>query len=177
MSPEVWINLGSNLGDRADYIRYGLKRIGEIGEIGKVSSVYETEPWGDPDQPDYLNAVCCIISELDNPLVLLEYIKEIEAATGRERNDERWSSRPLDLDILFWGMSIYSLENLIIPHPLLELRKFVLVPLAEVAPDFIHPIHNVRIRELLRNCPDAGEVRFWGTVDIEEDYNLKNKGM
>ncbi len=142
----VYLGLGANLGDR----RYNLIRAKELlaqkGRVEQVSSFYETEPWGYQDQPCFLNSACCLVTPL-SPDGLLSQIKEIERALGRVASFAN-APRPIDIDILFYGEQIIQTPQLIIPHPRLEERAFVLVPLAEIAPELVHPVSRRTIAEL-----------------------------
>jgi 2-amino-4-hydroxy-6-hydroxymethyldihydropteridine diphosphokinase len=124
--------------------------------IHVCSSVYKTEPVGKKDQPDFLNAVVELSTELE-ALDLHTACKRIEGRIGRTRS-ERWGPREIDLDLLYVGAERISKDTLVLPHPEITRRKFVLVPLAEVAPDFIDPVYRVSVSDLLARCPDASSV-------------------
>jgi 2-amino-4-hydroxy-6-hydroxymethyldihydropteridine diphosphokinase len=109
-------------------------------------------------QPPFLNAVCTIYPNSGHPVEFLELLTAIEKATGRKSDRERWSQRPLDLDILFWGEEIIDLNKLKVPHPLIADRRFVLQPLAEISPELLHPVLNQTIADLLKLCPDQSKV-------------------
>ena len=119
------------------------------------SSAYLTEPWGFEAEEWFLNELLVVETELD-PEALMDTLLEIEAALGRVRHPERegYSSRTVDLDILYYGDWIVNTEKVVIPHPRLHARRFALEPLCELIPDFLHPIFNVSQKELLNNCPD-----------------------
>ncbi len=131
------IGLGSNLGDRARYIRDATASLSGLGDIVAVSSLYETAAIGGPDQSDYLNAAVVIDTDL-SPRQLLDKCLEIERAAGRERR-ERWGPRTLDLDLLLYGDSTVTEDDLTVPHPRMVERRFVLEPLLEVWPDAALP--------------------------------------
>jgi len=158
----AYLGLGSNLGDRADFIRRALQLMAQTVTLTAVSSLYETAPWGLREQPSFLNAACEIRTVLD-PHALLRETQRIEAALGRERL-QRWGPRTLDLDILLYGKLIVETETLTVPHPLLADRAFVLVPLAEIAPDLCHPRLGRTIAELLKVVPNREGVCWWGTL-------------
>jgi 2-amino-4-hydroxy-6-hydroxymethyldihydropteridine diphosphokinase len=122
------------------------------------SSVYETPSWGFNSENPFWNQVLCIETHL-RPSEILENIKKIDAAFGRKRIPEGYSSREMDVDILYFDNEIVNTENLTIPHPLLHKRLFVLVPLAEIAPDFVHPVLKLNGIEMLNNCEDKSEIR------------------
>jgi len=144
---DVFLLLGSNLGDREAYLQSAIQHIStDIAPIFKRSSVYETQSWGKTDEPDYLNQVIELKTVLSAE-VILQKILNIEKLMGRER-EIKWGSRIIDIDILFYGSEIISEPGLQIPHPELHKRMFTLVPLNEIAPDFIHPILDKNIFQL-----------------------------
>jgi 2-amino-4-hydroxy-6-hydroxymethyldihydropteridine diphosphokinase len=160
MKKEVYLLLGGNLGDRLRYLQAAMEQIEErAGEITLKSSVYETAPWGVANQPDFLNLVIKI-NTLQQAEELLKNILEIEISLGRERH-QKWYARTIDIDILFYGEDIISTKDLIVPHLRLPFRKFGLVPLAEIAPNFIHPQANKTIQTMLEECTDELEVRLF----------------
>jgi 2-amino-4-hydroxy-6-hydroxymethyldihydropteridine diphosphokinase len=136
---DVFLLLGSNLGDRKLLLNQAIRHIEhEIAPMLRISSVYETQSWGKTDEPDYLNIVISL--QTDMPArTILEKILDIELVMGRER-DEKWGSRLIDIDILYYGQAIINETGLHVPHPEMHKRRFTLEPLAEIAPDFIHPI-------------------------------------
>ncbi len=147
--------MGSNRGSRIAHLQFGLERLSAKGQIGAVSSVYETEPWGVEDQPLFLNAVCSLRTQIDDPLQLLDILKSIEVSSGRSKDHQHLEARTLDLDILFWGSDIIESDRLTIPHPLLPERRFVLLPLAEINPDLCHPVSGLTVSEILEQCSDT----------------------
>ena len=152
--PEVYLILGSNIGDRKNYLEQAISMINEaIGKIQAKSSLYETVPWGFDDKNNFLNQVIKVETSLQ-PENLLKEILQIEKIIGRIRTGEKYSSRVIDIDILFYEKKIIHSENLVIPHPLMHERKFVLVPLAEISGQFIHPVFNKTIQILLNECKD-----------------------
>jgi len=149
----VYLLMGSNLGDRERHLQSASREIGRLlGPIITTSSVYKTAAWGNTDQPDFYNQVVILTTER-SPTEALQVIQQIERQSGRERK-EKWGSRTIDIDILFWGNQIISTPELIIPHPGIPQRRFTLIPLLEIAPDFIHPVLNKSIHELLQDCTD-----------------------
>lgn len=128
----------------------------QIGEVVNSSSVYKTEPWGNKNQQDFLNQVL-EVQTLLSPQDLLLQIFSIEQTMGRNRL-QKWEPRVIDIDILFYGSLILDTPNLNIPHPLLHERRFTLLPLSEIAPQFKHPIKLQTIDELLISCPDKSLV-------------------
>ena len=155
---KVFLGLGSNLGDRAEYLQETKIRIEEsIGSVVSASSVYETEPWGFVSDTDFLNMVLCVETNL-SPSGLLGRILMIESLMGRIRNERQFSSRNIDIDILLYNNAIVNEVALKIPHPRMHERRFVLVPLAEISPDLIHPVLKKSIESLLKSCKDYSKV-------------------
>lgn len=149
----VSLLFGSNLGDRNLHIQQAMKSLqDELGKAEKTSSFYETEPWGVSDQPYYLNAAM-IIRTGHSPQQLLPLLKGIETEEGRT-DQKKYASRTLDIDILFYDDLVLNSKELIIPHPKMQLRKFALVPLNEIAGDLVHPVFNKSIADLLKECED-----------------------
>lgn len=160
---DLYLLLGSNLGDRSFIISKAIEQISkEISKIEATSGLYETEPWGNQKQGKFLNQVVKLQSS-EEPEALLEKVLSIEQRLGRTRNKEQNSARIIDIDILFYNEMIHSSEKLIIPHPRIQFRRFVLVPLFEIAPDLLHPVLHKSIAQLLRCCPDKLEVRIFNS--------------
>ncbi|SDP26735.1 2-amino-4-hydroxy-6-hydroxymethyldihydropteridinediphosphokinase [Mucilaginibacter sp. OK268] len=149
----IFLLLGSNLGDRKLFLKQAVDHIeAEIAPVIKRSSVFETQSWGKTDAPDYLNQVI----QLDTSLparVLLEKILAIEILLGRERK-EKWGSRTIDIDILFYGDEIIHEPDLQVPHPELHKRRFTVEPLAEIAAAFVHPVLHKNILQLKNELID-----------------------
>jgi 2-amino-4-hydroxy-6-hydroxymethyldihydropteridine diphosphokinase len=159
---EIFLLLGSNLGDRLQTISRAKRSIEALaGKIIKQSSPYQTEAWGNTDQDSFLNQVLEINSK-HTPQVLLSLLLRVEAELGRERK-EKWGPRTIDIDILFFGNTIMATPDLIIPHPAIADRRFTLIPLAEIAPDFVHPTLKKNCRQLLDECKDMLEVKLFST--------------
>jgi 2-amino-4-hydroxy-6-hydroxymethyldihydropteridine diphosphokinase len=154
MVQDVFIGTGSNLGDRSRALRSAVGLLEPKVHVVKVSSVYETPPWGFEDQPAFLNQVLQVETKLD-PQALLTNLKRIEKKLGRETTF-RYGPRTIDLDILFYNDLIYSTDTLQIPHPLASERAFVLVPMCEIAPDFVHPVLGRSIRDLALKVDGSG---------------------
>lgn len=129
----AWLGLGSNVGNRAENLRFALRLLPPLVQVEAVSSLYQSDPVGPPDQPPYYNAACRAITGLA-PDALLRRLKDVEWEIGR-RPGERWGPRPIDLDILLFDSLVVETPDLVIPHPRLVERAFVLLPLAEVAAD------------------------------------------
>ncbi|HEY9197582.1 MAG TPA: 2-amino-4-hydroxy-6-hydroxymethyldihydropteridine diphosphokinase [Mucilaginibacter sp.] len=150
---DVFLLLGSNLGDRKWFLQQAINHIrGTVGPVVKTSSVYETQSWGKTDAPDYLNQVLQVQTVLSAREVLT-IILNIELLLGRKR-EEKWGSRTIDIDILFYGDALINEPELKIPHPELQKRRFTLEPLAEIAPDFVHPVIKKNILQLKNELID-----------------------
>jgi len=155
----AYLLLGSNLGNKEDNLNFAFKSLKKIGEIKKYSAIYETEPWGFSDSRNFFNMAVCIETSL-NPYELLNEILKIEILAGRKKQSNQWVAREIDIDIIFYNDSIINEKHLIIPHPQLIFRKFVLVPLNEITPDFIHPVLGKSICKLLTECTDKSKVDY-----------------
>jgi len=154
---KVFIALGSNLGDRAENLKKAIHAIElKLGTVVRQSSVYETKPWGNIDQPDFFNQVILIHSN-QSPEDCLLILSTIEKQMGRTRT-EKWGARIIDLDLLYVDDAIIHTKKLSLPHPGIAQRRFVLVPLVEIAPDFVHPQLKKNQRQLLTECTDLLEV-------------------
>ena len=150
----VIILLGSNIGDRFLLLKEAQFLIRErINNQIVVSSVFESEPWGFQDENNFLNQVIYLETMIP-PQDLLTKLLAIENEMGRKKTGSGYQSRVIDLDILFYNDLVVSEDNLIIPHPRIQERRFVLEPLNEILPDFIHPVLKKTINELLKDCPD-----------------------
>jgi len=154
MSEPVYLALGTNLGDREANLQAARDSLALKMEIVRQSPIYITPPWGYADQPEFLNQVVEVETSLE-PLPLLHFLKDIEADMGREKTF-RNGPRLIDLDILFYGQRIIQEKDLCIPHPRLQGRAFVLVPLNDLVPDFIHPVFQESVHTLLSKVNTQG---------------------
>jgi 2-amino-4-hydroxy-6-hydroxymethyldihydropteridine diphosphokinase len=158
MFSTVYLLLGSNRGDRFEALQQARSLISQrAGTIIKASTLYETAPWGFADEIYFLNQVVCIETLLP-PFDLLSELLSIETSIGRTRPTKNYSSRVIDVDILFYNDQIIDHDQLKIPHPRLHLRRFTLAPLSEIACGFIHPLFGKSIATLLEECHDKMSV-------------------
>jgi len=158
MKNDVYVGLGSNLGDKIKYCNDAVEEISRYkgNVIGGRSSFYRTEPWGREDQDWFIN---CVV-KLQTPLgvaALLDFLQNIEIINERIRGD-KWFPRTIDLDILFFNNEVINRPEIHIPHPLIQERKFVLIPLNEICPQMVHPVLNQSVKELLEKTTDNKEV-------------------
>jgi 2-amino-4-hydroxy-6-hydroxymethyldihydropteridine diphosphokinase len=159
MNQVVFI-LGGNLGDRLRLIEGSVDLlVSHFGPIILKSSIFETAAWGGKSNGNYLNQVL-VFNTSFFPEEILDVILEIELKMGRTRG-EKWGDRTMDIDILYFGNEKFHSERLTIPHPFLQERRFVLEPLAEILPDFVHPLLNKTNQELLENCLDKSSVKIY----------------
>lgn len=156
---DVFLGIGSNLGDREENLAQARDSIESFAQIEAVSPVYETDAWGYEEQPAFLNQVIHIKISL-SPQALLRRIKRIEKDLGRKKSF-RWGPRLIDIDILFFADYIIESASLTIPHKELHKRAFVLVPLADIAPDFVHPVFNQTVSALRDTLADLEGIRLW----------------
>jgi GTP cyclohydrolase-4 len=155
----VYLGLGSNLGNRQDNLDRALDFLSQRLRVERISSVYETEPVGNINQPRFLNLVCQAYTRL-TPTGLLTLAKGIESKLGRTFNKPN-TPRPIDIDILFYGEQVIETPELVIPHLRLAERAFVLIPLAEIAPDLVHPVSGKTVKELLEAIRETQGVLRW----------------
>lgn len=158
--PKVVLILGGNQGDRLRLIQEAKNKvIQELGRLIQKSSLYETEAWGEVSSGDFLNQVLVLETFL-SPEDVLDGVLAIENQLGRKR-EQKWGDRTMDIDILYYGQEILQTEKLIIPHPWIQARRFVLQPLAEVLPDYSHPVLHQNHIQLLKSCSDVSKVRIF----------------
>ena len=170
--PLAYIGFGSNIGDRLAHIQNAIHVLSKTEGITlqKISSVYKTAPVGYEAQAEFLNGVAAIQTSL-SPLSLLHTLKDIETEVGRQHRI-RWGPREIDLDILIYGDLCLQTEKLVIPHPEMHLRRFVLVPLAEIAPDVVHPVFQETVQTLLERLEDNKSVSESGSIELFQTYFL-----
>lgn len=155
---KIFLGIGGNIGNKADNFNKVYTFIkNKLGEIVKSSSVYETPPWGFTADDNFWNQVLIVESQLSQTEVL-QKINEIENSFGRERETGKYNSREMDIDILYYDDLFTETGTLIIPHPRIQQRKFVLVPLNEIAPDFKHPLLRLTSFQMLENCRDESVI-------------------
>jgi len=158
-SVTVYLSLGSNIGERQENLDKAVDFLSQKLEVAKVSSVYDTASVGDIEQPRFLNLVCQAYTRLA-PKELLAVAKGIESKLGRKPGKPD-APRPMDIDILFYGDKVIKTSELVIPHPRLVERAFVLIPLNEIAPDLVHPVSGKTIKELLEGISGEQGVFKW----------------
>ncbi|MCC9166389.1 2-amino-4-hydroxy-6-hydroxymethyldihydropteridine diphosphokinase [Pontibacter harenae] len=156
--PKLYLLLGGNLGNRINYLKQARESIAaKVGQVVRISKLYETAAWGKADQPAFLNQVL-EVQATQTPEQVLYIINGIELELGRVRH-EHWGSRVIDIDILFYDELVQQTQRLTIPHPQLHHRRFTLMPLAEIAPELMHPVLDKSIVKLLASCEDSLEVK------------------
>jgi 2-amino-4-hydroxy-6-hydroxymethyldihydropteridine diphosphokinase len=145
--------IGGNLGDRTGHLQQAVEQIDKlVGKVEKTSALYETAAWGVTAQPDYLNQALLVSTDMDAQ-TLLQTVLEIEHQIGRIRR-QKWGARVIDIDIIFYNDAVINLPELKVPHPQMQFRQFVLVPLREIIPDWQHPVLHQTISTLLEQCTD-----------------------
>ncbi|MGB2691444.1 MAG: 2-amino-4-hydroxy-6-hydroxymethyldihydropteridine diphosphokinase [Thermodesulfobacteriota bacterium] len=161
----VFISIGSNLGDKIGNCRVAVEELAKFSKVNKLSSLYETEPVGKEDQPNFINTAVEIETNLSAQELLI-YLKSIEEKMGRVRT-EKWGPRTIDLDIIFYGELVIKNDDLAIPHPRAHLRRFVLEPICEIAPNYIHPVLNKTVGVLIKECEDNKQV-----IKLDEKFTI-----
>ncbi|MGB0882706.1 MAG: 2-amino-4-hydroxy-6-hydroxymethyldihydropteridine diphosphokinase [Vicingaceae bacterium] len=150
---KVVLSLGGNIGEVKQVFKDAIVCVKEeIGEVVLLSSIYKTKAWGVENQPDFLNQVI-LIETLDAPQIVLQKCLKIEAQLGRVRK-EKWQERVIDIDVLFYNDELINSEDLTVPHPFIHVRNFILYPLTDLMPEFVHPKLKTKIIELKNKCKD-----------------------
>lgn len=152
----AYLSLGSNLGDRRAYLNCALSGLSAKGEVAACSAVWETPPWGYTDEKPYLNMACAFLTSLD-AFALRRFLENLESACGRREKtpgNGGYAAREIDIDIIFYGSEIIDTPELTVPHPRMEMRNFVLRPLREIAPNFLHPLSGRTVEDLCKQSPD-----------------------
>lgn len=154
----AYLSLGANQGDKFDTLQIAIRKLNSLGDVTQISSVYQTPPWGF-ESDDFYNIVICLQTPLDAS-ILLPFLLDIETELGRKRdpNKKGYAARPLDIDVIFFNNEVINTKTLIVPHPRAQDRKFVLVPLKELAPDYKHPILKKSVTNLLNTTIDKSEI-------------------
>jgi len=161
---DLYLLNGSNIGNRLQNLNRAVELLSEFwGAPKKISEVYETKAWGREDQPNFYNQAVHFLTPY-KPETILDTVKNIEQQIGANHK-ERWAARTIDIDIIFYSDLIFKSERLQIPHKLMHLRNFVLYPLAEIAPDFVHPQFELNIQQLLQNSTDELKVQKLNAVN------------
>jgi len=159
MAEKIFLMLGGNVGDRMEYLRRAVDLLHrDVGWVMALSAVYESEPWGFDDLCWFLNQVAVVETNLA-PLALLESIQKIEHTLGRVRTQDGYQARTMDIDILLYGNQMINTPELVIPHPRMAERMFVLQPMAELAPDLKHPVLHCTMEQLRERCMDVMQVK------------------
>lgn len=155
----IYLSMGTNLGDRKKNLAAARQLLeNQLGSGVEASRVFESAPWGYASEHRFYN--CCLASTtLLDPLSLMKEILQMERTLGRERGAGGYADRLIDIDLLFYGEVVMEHPQLILPHPGIARRRFVLQPLCDIAPDLVHPVNGLTIREMLQQCQDPGEVR------------------
>ena len=155
---QVYLLLGANLGEPYQQLENARAEIAfRVGSIERVSQTYRSQAWGVEDQPEFLNQVLYLKTQL-SPKKVLQEIQKIETVLGRIRG-QHWGARMIDIDILYFNQEVIHLSDLQIPHPYIQERNFTLIPLCEIAPDYVHPVFKKTNRELLEESQDSLNVK------------------
>lgn len=157
--PTAYLLIGGNMGDREKYMEQAKEGLEELGNIQRSSRIYETAAWGVEDQPSFLNQAICLNTNF-SPHNLLEETQRLERRLDRVR-EKVWHERTMDIDIIYYDDDVIDTKLLQVPHPRMQDRNFVLVPLAEIAPNLPHPILGKTTETLLHQCPDELQTKVW----------------
>ena len=158
---ELYLSLGSNIGERLNFIEDAITLINsKVGTVIKKACIYETPPWGFESSP-FLNTCICIKSKFSTKEILTR-LQAIEKELGRkEKTKKGYESRPIDIDIIYASEGIFNTSNLVVPHPLMQERKFVLIPLLDIAKSYLHPLLHVDTETLLIQCKDDATISLF----------------
>lgn len=163
MKNTIILSTGSNLGNKVEHLTFALKAIKkELGQIQKVSSIYKSDAWGNRAQDFFLNQAIMATTNY-SAIECLDIIQAIEQQRLRKR-EQHWGARTLDIDIVYFNQEIIENKRLIIPHPYLAQRKFVLVPLCEICPEYLHPVLQKNNKMLLQACEDHLGVKIYNEI-------------
>ncbi|MEL6822145.1 MAG: 2-amino-4-hydroxy-6-hydroxymethyldihydropteridine diphosphokinase [Calditrichota bacterium] len=161
------LSIGSNVSPREHFLKQAIIEISNLGEINAVASLYESEPYGETDQPNFLNSALSLTTGMP-PQRLLDELKSIEGKVGRQKR-YRWGPREIDIDIIFYDNQIVTTRNLTIPHVDYHNRIFVLMPLSEIMPDFIAVNSGDTLKEMLTKHPDHNQISLYKSHWMEND--------
>lgn len=168
----IYLGLGTNLGDRLRNLQKAISSLSPVMSVTAVSPIYQSDPWGVTDQPAFLN-LCLQATTTLNPQTLLHYLKNLETELGRQKTI-KWGPRLIDIDILLYNDKIVDTNNLTIPHPHMAERAFVLVPLADIAPDVRHPVYHKTITELKTAVDPTTLHKISDTISLSRTKDLSN---
>ena len=168
----IYLGLGTNLGDRLRNLQKAISSLSSVMTVTAVSPIYQSDPWGVTDQPPFLN-LCLQATTNLNPHTLLHYLKNLETELGRQKTI-KWGPRLIDIDILFYDDKIVQTNNLTIPHPHMAERAFVIVPLADIAPNVYHPVFNKTIAELKTAVDQTTLHKIADTISLSGTRDLSN---
>ena len=163
-SHRIFLSLGTNLGERRMNLQQAISAMADSVDVTDVSRLYQTAPWGLEDQPDFLNICLAGFSELSPPDLLIA-LKDVEGALGRKPG-VRWGPRLIDIDIIFYDEIVYQADDLMIPHKHVAERAFVLVPLADIAPAYRHPIIGMTVTDMLAQVDESTVYRVAGQLHV-----------
>ena len=168
----IYLGLGTNLGDRLRNLQKAISSLSPVMSVTAVSPIYQSDPWGVTDQPPFLN-LCVEATTNLNPQTLLHYLKNLEAELGRQKTI-KWGPRLIDVDILLYDDKIVETDSLTIPHPFMAERAFVIIPLADIAPDLYHPVCHKTIAELKTAVDQSTLHKISDTISLSGTKDLSN---